>query len=175
MGCPGAAVKERFNLDFWLADEGIFALALDRDKRPCRVVSSNAGHCLFGGIAEPKQAPQVISRLMRDDMFCGWGIRTLSSQARRYNPMSYHNGSVWPHDNALIAAGFARYGANAHAGQLLTALFDAFLTIGDRRLPELFCGFPRYLHHSPVRTQWRANRKHGLRAVCFSCCKPRSG
>ena len=143
-------LQERFNLDFWLADEGIFALALDKDKRPCRVVSSNAGHCLFGGIAEPKQAPQVVARLMRDDMFCGWGIRTLSSQARRYNPMSYHNGSVWPHDNALIAAGFALYGANAHAGQLLTALFDAFLAIGDRRLPELFCGFPRYLHHSPA-------------------------
>lgn len=143
-------LQERFNRDFWLAEEGTFALALDGQKRPCKVASSNAGQCLFGGIAEARKAAQVITRLMQDDMFCGWGIRTLSSQARRYNPMSYHNGSVWPHDNALIAAGFARYGANDRAAQLLTALFDASLTISDRRLPELFCGFPRYLHQSPV-------------------------
>lgn len=143
-------LQERFNRDFWLSEEGVFALALDGRKRPCRVISSNAGQCLFGGIAEAKKAAQVIARLMRDDMFCGWGIRTLSSQARRYNPMSYHNGSVWPHDNALIAAGFARYGANEQAARLLTALFDATLRISDRRLPELFCGFPRSLHQSPV-------------------------
>lgn len=143
-------LQERFTRDFWLADEGTFALALDRHKRPCHVMSSNAGHCLFGGIAKTTQAPQLIARLMHDDMFCGWGIRTLSSQARRYNPMSYHNGSVWPHDNALIAAGFARYGATERAAQLLTAFFDTVLTSSDRRLPELFCGFSRYLHHSPV-------------------------
>lgn len=143
-------LRERFNEDFWLAEEETFALALDGHKRPCRVVSSNAGQCLFSGIVEPDKASRLIARLLRDDIFCGWGIRTLSAQAPRYNPMSYHNGSVWPHDNALIAAGFARYGAHDRASQLLTALFDASLTIGDRRLPELFCGFPRNLYHNPV-------------------------
>lgn len=145
-----ALLRERFNQDFWCAEEETFALALDGQKRPCHVVSSNAGHCLFGGIADPEKASRLITRLMREDMYCGWGIRTLSSYAPRYNPMSYHNGSVWPHDNALIAAGFARYGTTEQASQLLTALFDASLMINDHRLPELFCGFPRYLNHSPV-------------------------
>ncbi|MEW6300868.1 MAG: amylo-alpha-1,6-glucosidase, partial [Thermodesulfobacteriota bacterium] len=145
-----ARLQEGFHRDFWLADEGTFALALDGHGRPCRVVSSNAGHCLFGGIAEGEKARQVISRLMRDDMFCGWGVRTLSTRARRYNPMSYHNGSVWPHDNALIAAGFARYGAGEQVQQLLTAIFNASLGIENRRLPELFCGFARHQHPSPV-------------------------
>jgi glycogen debranching enzyme len=141
---------ERFNRDFWLSEEDTYALALDGHKRPCRVVSSNAGHCLFGGLATEDRASRLIGRLLRDDVFCGWGIRTLSAQAPRYNPMSYHNGSVWPHDNALIAAGFARYGASDRAGQLLTGLFDAALAISDRRLPELFCGFSRQLHQHPV-------------------------
>ncbi len=145
-----AMLREQFNRDFWLPEHEIFALALDRDKRPCRVVSSNAGHCLWGRIAEPDKAARVIARLMREDMFCGWGIRTLSARERRYNPMSYHNGSVWPHDNALIAAGFARYGAVDRAAQILTALFEASLFTEERRLPELYCGFPRSLQHSPV-------------------------
>jgi glycogen debranching enzyme len=143
-------LRQRFHRDFWLAEEGTFALALDGHSRPCKVISSNAGHCLFAGIADPAQARQVVSRLMRDDMFCGWGIRTLSARGPRYNPMSYHNGSVWPHDNALIAAGFARYGAGAQAGQVLSALFDASQSIEDQRLPELFCGFPRQVQHGPV-------------------------
>lgn len=145
-----ARLREQFHRDFWLVDEGTFALALDGQRRPCRVVSSNAGHCLFGGLAEEDNARQVVSRLMRDDMFCGWGIRTLSARARRYNPMSYHNGSVWPHDNAMIAAGFARYGASAQVQRLFTALFEASLGIENRRLPELFCGFARHQHPSPV-------------------------
>ncbi len=145
-----ARLREQFNRDFWLPDEGTFGLALDGEKRLCRVVSSNAGHCLFGEIAERDKALATIARLTREDMFCGWGIRTLSSQARRYNPMSYHNGSVWPHDNALIAAGFARYGAVAQAANVLTALFDASRTLEGRRMPELFCGFARHLHPSPV-------------------------
>jgi glycogen debranching enzyme len=87
---------------------------------------------------------------MEDDMFCGWGVRTLSAKARRYNPMSYHNGSVWPHDNAIIAAGFARYGAAAQASQLFSALFDASQSMEEQRLPELFCGFPRQLQQKPV-------------------------
>ena len=118
-------LREQFNQDFWLAEQETFAIALDRHGRPCRLVSSNAGHCLFGGIAEPDRAARVVARLMRGDIFCGWGIRTLSAEERRYNPMSYHNGSVWPHDNALIAAGFARYGATDKASQLLSALFEA--------------------------------------------------
>jgi glycogen debranching enzyme len=145
-----ACLRKQFNRDFWLPDEGTFGLALDGEKRLCRVVSSNAGHCLFGEIAERDKALATIARLTREDMFCGWGIRTLSSQARRYNPMSYHNGSVWPHDNALIAAGFARYGAASQAANVLTALFDASRTLEGRRMPELFCGFARHLHPSPV-------------------------
>lgn len=143
-------LRQQFHRDFWLSEEGVYALALDAHYRPCRVVSSNAGHCLFAGIAEPAQARQVISRLMQADMFCGWGIRTLSARARRYNPMSYHNGSVWPHDNALIAAGFARYGANFQAGQILSALFEASQNMDEHRLPELFCGFPREPQQGPV-------------------------
>lgn len=145
-----AELRDRFNRDFWWEEEGCFVIGLDGEKQPCRIVSSNAGHCLFGGIAELDKAQRVLARLMRDDMFCGWGIRTLSSGACRYNPMSYHNGSVWPHDNAVIAAGFSRYGGGAQAGQLLTALFDTSLATPDRRLPELFCGFPRRFEHQPV-------------------------
>jgi glycogen debranching enzyme len=145
-----AALRARFDRDFWMADEGTYALALDRHGQPCRVVASNAGHCLLAGIAEPSRAASAVERLMRTDNFCGWGLRTLSAQARRFNPMSYHNGSVWPHDNALIAAGFARYGFTDRAGEILTALFDASLMMEERRLPELFCGFARARHQQPV-------------------------
>ena len=143
-------LREHFNRDFWLAEEGIFGLALDGRRQLCRVVSSNAGHCLFGGIADHDKAQATISRLMQEDMLCGWGVRTLSAKERRYNPMSYHNGSVWPHDNALIAAGCARYCVAQSAAQILTALFDASHTLEGYRLPELFCGFPRQLHQTPV-------------------------
>ena len=143
-------LRAKFHRDFWLPELDCYALALDGAKRPCRVVSSNAGHCLFSGIANAEVAPAVAARLMREDMFCGWGIRTLSALERRYNPMSYHNGSVWPHDNSLIAAGFSRYRASEPAGQVLSALFDAALAIEERRLPELFCGFPRRREHKPV-------------------------
>jgi glycogen debranching enzyme len=143
-------LRQRFNRDFWVREEETFALALDGTRQPCRVVASNAAHCLFGGIADPDKARGVIDRLMRSDVFCGWGLRTLSAYERRYNPMSYHNGSVWPHDNALAAAGFARYGATDRAAQLLTALFDASLATEDRSLPELFCGFARHEQRKPV-------------------------
>jgi glycogen debranching enzyme len=145
-----AALRRRFSRDFWLEDEGVFALALDGDGQACRVVTSNAGQCLLGGIADPEQAARVVARLMRDDCFCGWGIRTLSSGARRYNPMSYHNGSVWPHDNALIAAGFARHGFGGRAAEILSALLDAGQRLEEGRLPELFCGFPRIGRQEPV-------------------------
>src|SRR4030095_4351114 len=92
-----AALREHFIRDFWLEDEGVFALALDREHRPCRVVASNAGQCLFGGIADREPAMRTIDRLLADDVWSGWGIRTLSERAARFNPMSYHNGSGWPH------------------------------------------------------------------------------
>jgi glycogen debranching enzyme len=145
-----ARLREHFNRDFWLEDEGVFALALDRDRRPCRVVTSNAGQCLFGGIADRELATRTIARLLEDDVWSGWGLRTLSERAARFNPMSYHNGSVWPHDNALVAAGFARYGATGRAAQVLSALFDTSGAVEDRRLPELFCGFPRAGQRQPV-------------------------
>jgi len=145
-----ARLREQFNRDFWLDDVGVFALALDRDHRPCRVVTTNAGQCLFGGIAERARAKRTIERLFEDDIWTGWGLRTLSQGAPRYNPMSYHNGSIWPHDNALVAAGFSRYGDTARAAQVLSALFDASGAIEDRRLPELFCGFRRAGERRPV-------------------------
>jgi glycogen debranching enzyme len=143
-------LQEQFQRDFWLPEERTFALALDAHAQPCRVVSSNEGHCLYGQIATDAQARQLIDRFSQEDMFCGWGIRTLSAQARRYNPMSYHNGSVWPHDNAIIAAGFARYGANDQAERILSAFFDASACVVDCRLPELFCGFSRQFQQGPA-------------------------
>ncbi len=143
-------LQEHFQHDFWLPEEYTFALALDAYGDPCRVVSSNAGHCLYSQIATEAQARQIIERFLQDDMFCGWGIRTLSSQARRYNPMSYHNGSVWPHDNAIIAAGFSRYNRTDQAERIFSALFNASAYGADHRLPELFCGFPQQEQQGPV-------------------------
>jgi glycogen debranching enzyme len=138
-----AALKERFEKAFWCEDLGTYALALDGDKRPCRVRTSNAGQVLLSGIAEPERAVRVADGLMDQDLFSGWGIRTVATSEARYNPMSYHNGSVWPHDNALIALGFARYGLNGHTRRLFSGIFDAGSYMDLRRLPELFCGFRR--------------------------------
>ena len=138
-----AALKARFNEDFWCEDLGTFAIALDGHKRPCRVSTSNAGHALFAGIATPEHAQKVCEHLLSPSLFSGWGVRTASSAEQRYNPMSYHNGSVWPHDNALIGAGFARYGMHEKALQVLTAMYDASSEIDLHRMPELFCGFHR--------------------------------
>jgi glycogen debranching enzyme len=137
-----AELKERFNEVFWDEELGTYVLALDGDKQPCRVLSSNIGHLLFSGIATPERAARTAKILMNDDMFTGWGIRTLSSNAARYNPMSYHNGSVWPHDSAIAAYGLARYGMMEEALRIMQGLFDASLFIDLQRLPELFCGFP---------------------------------
>lgn len=145
-----AELKDRFNEFFWDDDLGTYILALDGDKQPCRVVSSNVGHLLFSGIATPERAEQTAKMLMADDMFTGWGIRTLSSKSARYNPMSYHNGSVWPHDTAIIAYGFARYGLMEESLRLMQGLFDASLFIDLQRLPELFCGFPFRRGESPT-------------------------
>ena len=141
---------ERFNRDFWLEHESFYALALDGDKRPCEVIASNAGHCLWTGIVPEARAPLVAKRLLDDDMFSGWGIRTLSARERRYNPMSYHNGSVWPHDNAITAAGFRRYRLSTFAQTIATGLFEASRHFDRSRLPELFCGFPRRPGHAPI-------------------------
>ncbi|MFP4440995.1 MAG: glycogen debranching N-terminal domain-containing protein [Chloroflexaceae bacterium] len=143
-------LRERFQQAFWCDDLGTYALALDGDKQPCRVRSSNAGHCLFSGLAEPRHAAQIAAQMVQPEFFTGWGIRTIPEGAGRYNPMSYHNGSVWPHDNALIAYGLSRYGYKAEAAQVLSGLFDASLFMDLRRLPELFCGFTRRQREGPT-------------------------
>lgn len=144
-------VRENFVHDFWWDAEQTFYLALDGKKQPCDVVSSNAGQCLWSGIVPPDKAQAVIERLWREDMRSGWGIRTLSQQAARYNPLSYHNGSVWPHDTALIGAGFAYYGHKAEAAQLLHDLYAASRYFDAMRLPELYCGFERQKGYGPTR------------------------
>jgi glycogen debranching enzyme len=136
-------LQEKFEATFWIEALGTYALALDGDKRPCRVRASNAGHVLLGGLATPERAARVAETLMAEDFFSCWGIRTVARGEARYNPISYHNGSVWPHDNGLIAMGFARYGLKQPLVRLLTGLFDASLFLELRRLPELFCGFAR--------------------------------
>jgi len=141
---------QHFDETFWCDDLSTFALALDGSKQPCRVRTSNAGHCLFAGIASDERARRVAATLTDKASFSGWGIRTVAAQEARYNPMSYHNGSVWPHDNALIGAGFARFGLKNEAAKVLTALFDASLFFDLHRLPELFCGFARRAGEGPT-------------------------
>jgi glycogen debranching enzyme len=145
-----ADLRDRIEAAFWLPDLGTYALALDGEKRPCRVRSSNAGHLLLAGVPERSRAEKVARQLLGVAFHSGWGIRTLASGEARYNPMSYHNGSVWPHDNALIAMGFARYGMREEAARILDGLFDASVYIDLRRLPELVCGFPRRRSEGPT-------------------------
>lgn len=137
------ALKQQFNRDFWMEDRQFFAQALDRDKQQIRSVTSNPGHCLWAGICDDGKAEAVVRRLMAPDMFSGWGIRTLSESSKNYNPMSYHNGSVWPHDTAIIALGMRRCGYGEDALTLVQGLVDAAFHFPDARLPELFCGFSR--------------------------------
>jgi glycogen debranching enzyme len=143
-------LKRRFEEAFWCEELETYALALDGDKRPCRVRTSNAGHCLFTGIAEREHGRRAAATLLAPDSFSGWGVRTLSASEVRYNPMSYHNGSIWPHDNALIADGLARYGMREMSLRILTGLFDASLFVDLHRLPELFCGFERRVGEGPT-------------------------
>jgi glycogen debranching enzyme len=144
------ALRRRFEAEFWCEEIGTYALALDGHKQPCRVRSSNAGQALFTGIASPERAARVTTTLMGRSSFSNWGIRTIAEGEARYNPMSYHNGSVWPHDNALIAMGFARYGLVEPLLRLSTGLFDAAMTLDLHRLPELFCGFARRPGQGPT-------------------------
>jgi glycogen debranching enzyme len=143
-------LAERFEEAFWCDELGTYALALDGAKQPCKVRTSNAGQLLFTGIVHEDRAGMVAADLMRPRFFTGWGIRTVAQGEARYNPMSYHDGSIWPHDNALIALGLARYGLKHSVGHLFTALFDAATYMDLRRLPELFCGFRREKGRGPT-------------------------
>jgi glycogen debranching enzyme len=145
----GAALKAAFNEKFWLPDKGYFAVALDKDKRAVDACTSNIGHCLWTGIVDEDKAPSVVEHLMSPQMFTGWGVRTLGSDMGAYNPVSYHNGSVWPHDSALVATGLMRYGFVEEARRVASGLIDAAEHF-DGRLPELFCGFDRGEFPGPV-------------------------
>lgn len=144
------SLRRRFEETFWCEDISTYALALDRRKRLCRVRSSNAGHCLFAGIANEERAGRVAEQLMSEKSFSGWGIRTIAANEVRYDPRSYHNGSIWPHDNAIIAAGFARYGFREEAAKIFAGLFRASGFFEFYRLPELFCGFAERNDQGPV-------------------------
>ncbi len=144
-----AALKRSFNEAFWLPDQGWFAVGLDRDKRPIDSLASNMGHCLWSGIVDEDKAPQVAQHLISPEMFSGWGVRTLASSMAAYNPMSYHNGSVWPHDSALVATGLMRYGFVEPAQRIAVGLFEAAASFGGR-LPELMCGFDRADYPEPI-------------------------
>ena len=144
------ALQAHFNTAFWCNDIETYALALDGDKQPCRVRTSNPGHCLYTGIAHAERARQVIAGLGDEQFFSGWGVRSVAESELRYNPMSYHNGSVWPHDNALLAAGAARYDDKGFALRILTAQFEASRHFDLLRLPELFCGFKRRGNEAPL-------------------------
>ncbi|MET3143882.1 UNVERIFIED_ORG: glycogen debranching enzyme [Arthrobacter sp. UYEF10] len=144
-----AQLKKQFNEQFWLPELGYYAVALDGKKQKVDACASNMGHCLWLGLIDEDKAPMVVEHLMSPEMFSGWGIRTLASDMGAYNPASYHNGSVWPHDNAIIQAGLVRYGFVAEAQRISTALLEAAEYSGGR-LPELFCGFSRDHFAEPV-------------------------
>jgi glycogen debranching enzyme len=145
-----ASLRAAFNQHFWVESEQFFAMALDGDKRQVAAISSNPAHGLYCGIVDQEKAGPMARRLLAPDMFSGWGVRTLSKSAAAYNPMSYHNGSIWPHDNAIIGAGLKRYGFAKATNRLATAMFEMAVTVDDMRLPELFCGFTRRSPNRPV-------------------------
>ena len=145
-----AALAEKFDAAFWCEEIGLYAIALDGRKQPCRVRTSNAAHVLWTGIAKPERAARIAAETVTPKFLSGWGIRTVAVGEARYNPMSYHNGSIWPHDNSLIAWGFARYGLGAQAERVFEALFQSANYFDLRRLPELFCGFRRRKGAAPT-------------------------
>jgi len=138
-----AKLQEQFLRDFWVTGKDYLVFALDGDKRPVKTVVSNMGHCLFSGILPEEEAAKVAHRLFQTDMYSGWGIRTMSTSEKAYNPMSYHNGSVWPHDNAIIASGLRKYNLLDYLEHLFNGLYESSLYFPYSRLPELFCGFTR--------------------------------
>ncbi|ETR76371.1 amylo-alpha-1,6-glucosidase [Afipia sp. P52-10] len=167
-------LRQRFEQAFWCPQIDSYALALDGRKKPCQVIASNAGHALFTGIASADRARRVAQSLLSADAFSGWGIRTLALGQPRFNPMSYHNGSVWPHDNALVAIGFARYGLKAEAARVFASIFDTARHQDLNRLPELFCGFTRRPNRGPTPypvacapQAWAAGAVFGLLGACL--------
>lgn len=144
-------LRERFNRDFWMKEAEFFGMALQKEKRLVRSISSNPGHALWCGIIEEEKAKKTVDRLMSDDMFSGWGMRTLARSEKAYNPVGYHLGTVWPHDNSLMAAGFHRYGFDQEASLLFKGLVEAAMFFEHYRLPELFSGFSRKEYETPVR------------------------
>ena len=167
-------LRKRFNRDFWHEDQGIFALALEARGRQVAVVSSNPGHALWCGIADRDKGRRSVARLMRDDMFNGWGVRTLATSERRYNPVGYHLGTVWPHDNALVAAGCRAYGEDDAALRIFTGIAEAAMHFRNQRLPEAMAGFPRADFQAPVHypvachpQAWAAGAAPFLLTVCL--------
>ena len=144
------ALRLRFDAAFWCEELGSYAMALDGEKRACRVRASSAGHCLYAGIASDERAARLSETLMDPSSFSGWGIRTVAAGQARYSPIAYHNGSVWPHDSAIVAAGLARYGMRREAARILGGLFEAAGHFPGSRLPELFCGFEREPGEPPI-------------------------
>lgn len=143
-------LKKLFNEKFWMEEEGFFAMALDANKEQVKSITTNPGHCLWSGIADEDKGKKAGERLLEQDMFSGWGIRTLSKQAINYNPMSYHNGSVWPQDNILVAFGLKKYGLIEQFNKVITSLFGFAQHEPYSRLPELFCGFTRKENNLPT-------------------------
>jgi glycogen debranching enzyme len=144
------SLRQRFEEAFWCDDVSFYALALDKDKRQCRVRSSNAGHCLFTGIAQPGRARELMRVFGEESFFSGWGVRTIAGSEKRFNPMSYHNGSIWPHDNALIGFGCAQTPEKTLVCQILSGLFEASIFLDLHRMPELFCGLKRQVGTGPT-------------------------
>lgn len=163
------ALKEKFNQEFWCEDIETYVIALDGDKKQCKVKSSNAGHTLYSGIASLKYAERVANTLLSDHSFSGWGIRTLAEGEARYNPMSYHNGAVWPHDNAMILLGFSRYDMQQNVSKVITGLFNASLFLDLHRLPELFCSFRRFRGAGPTLYPVACSPQAWATTVAFSC------
>ena len=145
-----ARLRERFDDAFWCDRIGSYALALDGNKEPCVVRASNAGQVLFSGIATPERAAMIADGLMQPRFFSGWGIRTVASDEPRYNPMSYHNGSIWPHDNSLIALGLRKYRLMDAVDRIFTGMMQSAGYMEFQRLPELFCGFTRRPSRGPT-------------------------
>jgi glycogen debranching enzyme len=159
-----AELQERFEERFWCEELGFYAFALDPDKQPVKTIASNPGHCLWSGIVRPDRAVQVARRLLQPDMWSGWGIRTLSSENPAYNPFSYHRGSVWPHDNGIIAMGLKRYGLTTEVAQVAEGIFDAARHFASYRIPELYAGVDREVGAFPAPYQ-EANVPQGWAAA----------
>jgi glycogen debranching enzyme len=169
-----AALRDQFEAQFWDESLGMYVLALDGDKKPCRVRSSNAGQVLFTGIASADRAARMVETLASAEFLTGWGIRTVSAREKRYNPTSYHNGSIWPHDNALIAMGLARYGHSALAARVTSTILDAAAHMDLRRLPELYCGLRKQRDKGPILypvacspQAWAAAAPFGMFQACL--------